>query len=893
MWKRIRKFGRDCKGAVTVFVTLMLVPAVLVSGSGVDIARLYVARSELQDANQLAANSALASYDALLQDLYGLYGIMQSDAQLASMMEEYIEVAVFGEDWKDRTMGNLSHFYGERSSLTVQASAADGKNLKNPEVLRRQIEEYAKFRAPYVIAEEILGKLDTFEKVKEDAAVIDDKMAIDDKLEEIDEIYEKLYRCIQTVNGAKNVESGAVQSVNTFIDRMESTIDDLYSVRTDDYTPAAQEEDDDLAGDYLNKYQGLFDNLHNQVSGGTIYEGYILGGENVFGIYQNGDFTTSYHTDGVQKTINDKGKELKDYISNFTLEDDSLKELLDLAEQADKKRAELSQLVDDLEAQLNSGKCSEELKRGLTQTKTANGKTYLETYRSMVSDDYDISAMAQAMKDHDEPQLNATIDMLANETGYGNPDLGTEGFISFATLGQLNENQDGFEIDLVIQNTERSKSGQPLLYDQLAHLDGITPKKYEVPGTYELFQSSIFDGTKNKEFYELLQELYSGPDNSTKKSKITEGIEKIAGQVQDQFTGILEFDPLGAWNYSRGSNDSSQTTGTSFGTGDSWSGSGAAKEQTKDALNDDLLSTLAQAGNAAANKLLLLAYDSEMFSCYATNDGYSGTQQQESEEPTEENMAGIPLGIKVNYYFQSELEYLYNGDLTNAKENLKAVTGMIFLIRFVMDYTISFTIPKVNDTVKMVESSLSFLGPGAIVIGELVRLVMSLGEGVTDVSRLKNGCQVILVKTNDTWRFSLSGLLDQIADGIVGELTADRFGNSKDDDDTGFVYKDYMRMFLLLVDGDVLAQRTANLIELNVTNYREGIGNNTSRSAREQAMSGAELFDMSKAVTDFSVTTAVNMKMLFLSSPIAQSGFVNGVVPPKTKELVVTDYRGY
>ena len=133
MWKRIRKFGRDCKGAVTVFVTLMLVPAVLVSGSGVDIARLYVARSELQDANQLAANSALASYDALLQDLYGLYGIMQSDAQLASMMEEYIEVAVFGEDWKDRTMGNLSHFYGERSSLTVQASAADGKNLKNPE----------------------------------------------------------------------------------------------------------------------------------------------------------------------------------------------------------------------------------------------------------------------------------------------------------------------------------------------------------------------------------------------------------------------------------------------------------------------------------------------------------------------------------------------------------------------------------------------------------------------------------------------------------------------------------------------------------------------------------------------------------------------------------------
>ena len=891
MWKHIRKFGRDCKGAVTVFVTLMLVPAVLVSGSGVDIARLYVARSELQDANQLAANSALASYDALLQDLYGLYGIMQSDAELASMMEEYIKIAIFGENWKDRTLGNLSHFYGEASSLTVQASPADGKNLENPEVLRRQIEEYAKFRAPYVIANEILDRLDVFEKVKEDAAVIEDKMAIDDKIEEIDKVYEKLYRCIQNVNNAKNVESGAVQSVNTFIDRIESTIDNLYNVRTDDYTPAAQDENNDLAGDYLNKYQGLFDNLNHQVSGGTIYEGYILGGENILGIYQNGDFTTSYYTDGVQKTIDEKGKELNRFISNATFEDDSLEELLDLAEQADKKRAELSKLVDDLEARLNSGKCSEELKRGLTKTTTSNGKTYIETYRSMLN--YDISAMAQAMKDHDEPQLNATIDMIKNEVGYGNLSLGTDSFFSFDTIGRLNENQDGYEIDLILQNTERSKNGQSLLYDRLAHLDGITPPKYEVPGTYELFQSSVFDDTKNREFYELLQSMYGGADNSTKKSEITKGIEKVAGQIQDQFTGILEFDPLGAWNYTRGSDSSGETNSTSFGTGDSWSGSGAVKEQTKDALNDNLLSSIAQAGNTAANKLLLLTYDSEMFSCYATNDGYSGTREQEAEEPTEENMAGIPLGIKVNYYFQSELEYLYNGNLTDAKANLEAVTGMIFLIRFVMDYTISFTIPKVNDTVKMVESSLSFLGPGAIVIGELVRLVMSLGEAVTDVSRLKNGCQVVLGKTDDTWRFSLDGLLDQIADGIVGELTAGSFGDDEDNDDTGLVYKDYMRMFLLLVDGDVLAQRTANLIELNVTNYRDGIGNNSDRSAREQAMSSAELFDMRKAITDFSVTTAVNMKMLFLSSPIAQSGYVNGVVPPKTKELVVTDYRGY
>ena len=100
------------------------------------------------------------------------------------------------------------------------------------------------------------------------------------------------------------------------------------------------------------------------------------------------------------------------------------------------------------------------------------------------------------------------------------------------------------------------------------------------------------------------------------------------------------------------------------------------------------------------------------------------------------------------------------------------------------------------------------------------------------------------------------------------------------------------RLFLLLKSGNTLAQRTAKLIELNVTNYKEKIGENSDRSARESAMAAAERVDLRKAITDFSVTTTVDLKMLFLSMPVAQKG-VNGVVPPGTKELVVTDYRGY
>lgn len=886
MKKLLQRWKRDCRGAVTVFVTLMLVPAVLISGTGVDLARLYVARSEIQDANQLAANATLASYDALLQDLYGLFGVMQTDGELAEMMEEYIRLALFGEDWNDRSMGTFSHFYGDASSLAVTAKAADEKNLENTEVLRRQIEEYVKFRAPAIIVNEVLDKLDTFEKIKEDAKVIKAKMDVDDKVDEIEKEYEKLYECIENVNQAKSTEAGAVSSVNSFIDRMRETVFNLFGTR-EGYSNMTRDENDDGAEDYENKYKGLFDNLHAFVAGGTIKTGYILGNEDDNGNYHKGYFTGSYHTDGVEKSIRDKKSELEKFISNSSFSNDSLKELVDLAEKAEKKRKELSDLLDNLENELNAGKCSSELKTGLTEQKNNNGKTYIENYRELLA--YDIVPMAQAMQNYDEPQLNRTITMLENDVGYGNPNLGNEGFFSFTTLGKLNENQDGYEIDLEIQNDERHKNDQSLLDDKLARLNGLAPKKFQVPGDgFEVFQSSRFSGTHNKEFYEKLQEMFANQDKTAKKKNIIKGLEKAAGKIQKQFTGMLEFEPLGAWNYSPGAAANDGDTG--FGSDGDWSGSGSAKSQAKKALNDSFLSQIADAGSRAADKLLLLTYDSEMFSCYATNEGYSG---DEANEPTEENMAGIPLGIKVNYYFQSELEYLYNGNLNDARANLKAVTGMIYLVRFVMDYTASFVVPSVNKTVADVEAAVSFLGPGAVAIGELVRLVMALWEGVSDVSRLKDGCTVtVITKTDQNWHFSPEGIFDQIADGVVGEISDGDFGAKDNDKVGGFTYKDYLRLFLLLKSGSTLAQRTAELIELNVTNYKEKIGENSDRSARESAMAAAERVDLRKAITDFSVTTTVDLKMLFLSMPVAQKG-VNGVVPPGTKELVVTDYRGY
>ena len=368
MGKFFHRLARDCKGAVTVFVTLLLIPAVLVSGTGVDLARLYTARSILHDANQLAANSVLASYDALLQDLYGLYGVMKDDPEFAAMVDEYIQVAVFGEDWVDREAGTFQLFYGSEL-IPGDVTPAEGKNLANQEVLRRQIEEYAKFRAPAIIVSEILDKLDSFEKVQEDAAVIKDKMEIEDRIEEIDRLYKRIYKSIQYLNGIKDYEASAMESVNAYIDALEDEIDYLYTTRSD-YTEAVLNEQEEKAADYEAKYERHILNIQALIKGGTYFKGWIPGNFDGSGNYVPGYWSSQAYQTGLNNVISDRTKALEKCIQNTDTDlsiENSFEEFCALCQRADEKREQLEQLVDNLENRLNSGKCSEGLKDGLTK----------------------------------------------------------------------------------------------------------------------------------------------------------------------------------------------------------------------------------------------------------------------------------------------------------------------------------------------------------------------------------------------------------------------------------------------------------------------------------------------------------------------------------------------
>ena len=835
----MRKLLRDSKGAVTVFVSLLLIPAILISGTAVDLARLYTARSVAQDANQLAGNGALAYYDGLLKDIYGLYAVDLFDPQLTNMVNDYIEATMFGEKPRQSRLGTLQALYG---SGVGKASLTPLKDLSSVEVLRRQIEEYAKLRAPVVIVDRLMQIIDSFRTVKQDAEIIEDKLEIEERLEKLEDIYKEIYDLINEINDFPTPEKDAFNAVNDHMDLIKETFNNMLLTRnawqslSDEWYD--KDEKDDLE---YRKYKSYIDNMGRLINGGTYYKKWNNGVHNGDGVWVKGQWSNNSNDRmtviGLNKVISNGKKELEKYLGK-------LDKLIQKCVSADKKKAELKQMVDDLEQKVKNGDCSADMKTHMPAV--------IAEYRELLK--YDLEPMAVAMRNKDAAYIQgvlADLDAVCYSKKNGRT-IGTP-CINLTNLTQLSSMSD-YSVE--------SKTGT---LSQFAHLSGY---QYSTTSGFLPFNSTSFNSTKNRAFYNQLKKLFDGTGNQSDKDKAEDNLNGAMGKAQDLLKN-LTLTPDGALYYRSEVKNSGH-----IGSDGDWSKDGEGRQAAKNSINNSDLDDFGSLVGKAVNKLLLVTYDSAMFSNFSTNRG--------KREKPEVSMSGIPFGTDVNYFYQSEQEYLFNGNKESARANLLAASGLLFLVRFVFNYISTFIVKNVKNELNEIRLLFSWTGPWAIVIREVARVAYALVETAIDMNNLFNGKRVPLMKmSNDSWNFTMGNILKYTAKELVGSNSG-----SKSDQGSGISYYDYLYVFLLLVDGDLLAKRTADLIAWNVTNKRQGIG------ANEAKMSAAVLFDMRRAVTDFSVATTVDLRMLFLTQPFAQKG-INGTVPPGTMQFTVTDYRGY
>ena len=271
-----------------------------------------------------------------------------------------------------------------------------------------------------------------------------------------------------------------------------------------------------------------------------------------------------------------------------------------------------------------------------------------------------------------------------------------------------------------------------------------------------------------------------------------------------------------------------------------------------------------------------------MFSNYATNKPLADGKKEES-------LTGHKFEKRVNYFYQSEQEFLIAGRST-ADENLSAITGVILIVRFIMNYVSSFTVTEVNEIVKSVALGLPF--PVDLIVASLTRFAVVFVQSSLDVVKLRMGYRVPIKHDNKTWQISATGM-DSLVDDVVKLIETCKTENTwKTDDEKkeqngkGLNYSDYLAVMLLITNKTTLTQRMQLLIELNLTN------NKNDTQADWGKMSSVERISLSDYVTGIKMETSVQMDTLFFTMKMFQDG-INGVKPDTKYTISDTIYRGY
>lgn len=80
---------RKCKGSISIFLCLILLPMVTYSSMIIDASRLQSARVAVASAGDLAMNAALSEYETVLEDMYGMFAVAKSDDELKEALQSY------------------------------------------------------------------------------------------------------------------------------------------------------------------------------------------------------------------------------------------------------------------------------------------------------------------------------------------------------------------------------------------------------------------------------------------------------------------------------------------------------------------------------------------------------------------------------------------------------------------------------------------------------------------------------------------------------------------------------------------------------------------------------------------------------------------------------------
>ena len=190
---------------------------------------------------------------------------------------------------------------------------------------------------------------------------------------------------------------------------------------------------------------------------------------------------------------------------------------------------------------------------------------------------------------------------------------------------------------------------------------------------------------------------------------------------------------------------------------------------------EETTSFLEAVGNIAAtgrDKLYLVEYMRNMFSCYTTNLDPSTGKTYEDTANFERTLSNIVISEDNNLYYGGECEYiLWGGTPSSAVNKTKA---SIFGIRFILNLIYAMSAPDINAlTFEWATAIAGWTVFGVPIVQTVLKIALALAESAYDLNQLCLGKSVPLYKSSTTWAMSPQGMI-----GIAKDAAAELIENA-------------------------------------------------------------------------------------------------------------------
>jgi hypothetical protein len=869
------------QGGITVFLSGVLLTLIIFACSIVDITRIHVAKLQAETALISAANSVLASYDTMIAKEYGIFSKDISNTYINNCLLDYANNILKPEDinFKSNILANLINpidnnffnLYDYEINIT-DININDTLACENGILyVKDQILEFMQYRAPFLLIEPFLEKLEVIQKTSKTSQLIKDKNNLVGQVKGIQDNFINLERLIDGIDIDEKKGKVKNELFPNYIKRLYTGANssNIYSR-------------DEIPNDTIrNKLNSNVDYMNNTIN---LYISNLEECEIVVN-----DIIKDYRE---YKNLQEEKELLVEELSELSSEEEDKKTYKRISKKIKSKKKDITKCLEHINTNIQKyNKDYEEILDCLSDiellvkpyNRNVNMYGYkgineavlnnIQTIKNNSSKLHNkVNDFNNKLDDNKDDYIDSTYEGVKKEVSDIQSKIGCKENMKDSINNILAMEEHVKNNIKVLSNIEGNVNRlRPYTYDLIAYWFGSNIKNNEDRELIKDLLESI-DDIKDMSLDINSNEVLNKINNSTYKNEfntIKKSLDVIGKQL-DKYNRNLKF------NYNNMSANAniiseehiSDQLENRNDTLKLDSFKKYIKEEKEVSIGKEYLpSYILLKENKEENNIDITIKDETPTNNYLNMlETYSeklknGLSSLQNNIYINEYIIGIfktatdkfDDGLTINnykkdeHYLDYEVEYIIGGNL-NQNANLQKVLSIIFGIRVACNIIHIVSNEGKRTLVTSTANAVAgwwTLGIGGVILTIIITLMWAIAESTVDISKLMEGEEIPFIKTTNTWYTLLDGNLDELIDenSKKTEITkkelekihiedykeaSKRLANDNIDSSTTskgsklnskaplFNYKDYLRLILLTCNEDIKIYRILDLIQMNV-----------------------------------------------------------------------------